>query len=119
MDKPKNLENKSGLMVGGGVIAAITASLCCVGPLILTLLGVSGAAALSKMEFLRIPMTLVVLLLFGIAGHSLFKKKDVCKPGSICADPKKYKRMVIMYWVGFVVAILGITSPNWIVWIFG
>lgn len=118
MDQSRNLENKSKWFVGGGILAAVTASVCCIGPLILTVLGVSGAAFLSKLEVLRLPMIGIVILLFGIAGHSLFKKRETCEPGSICADPVKYKRMIIMYWVGLVLAILGITSPNWIVWIF-
>jgi len=53
LEQVKNLENKSKWFVGGGVLAAITASICCVGPLVLTLLGVSGAAVLSKLEVLR------------------------------------------------------------------
>ena len=118
MEQIKNLENKSKWLVGGGILAALTASLCCIGPLILTVLGVSGAAALSKLEVLRLPMIGLVILLFGIAGYSLFRKRETCEPGSICADPVKYKRMVIAYWVGLALAILGIASPNWIVWIF-
>ncbi|RME14157.1 MAG: mercury transporter [Bdellovibrio sp.] len=108
------IENKSKWFVGGGILAAFTASLCCVGPLILTLLGVSGAAALSKLDVLRIPMILVVATLFGVSGYLLYKKKKVCEPGSICADPKKYRKMIVAYWAGLLVAILGITSPYWI-----
>lgn len=50
------IENKSGWFVGGGIVASIIASLCCIGPLILTVLGVSGAAALAKFDVIRIPM---------------------------------------------------------------
>jgi mercuric ion transport protein len=112
------LENKAPAMIGGGIIAAMVASLCCVGPVILTLLGVSGAAALSKLDFLRLPMIIVVVIIFVIAGISLFKKKSSCAPGSLCADPHKYRMMVIAYWLGLIVAIAGITSPYWINWIF-
>ncbi len=118
MEQIKNLENKSKWLVGGGVLAALTASLCCIGPLVLTMLGVSGVAFLSKLEVLRLPMIGLVILFFGVAGYSLFRKRETCEPGSICDDPVKYKRMVIAYWVGLALAILGITSPNWIVWIF-
>lgn len=118
MERLKNLENKSNWFIGGGVIAAFTASLCCVGPLILTLMGVSGGAVLAKLDILRIPMIIIVTVLFGVAGYSLFKKREICEPGSICADPKKYKKMVIAYWLGLTIAILGVTSPNWIAWLF-
>jgi mercuric ion transport protein len=116
--KANKIENKSGWFVGGGILASIIASLCCVGPLILTLLGVSGAAVLSKFETLRIPMILLVLVFFSVAGFVLYQKRNSCEPGSICADPKKFKKMVIFYWIGLVIALLGITSPQWVAWLF-
>jgi len=111
------LENKAPIMVGTGILAGILASVCCVGPLVLTILGVSGAASLSKFEFLRLPMIFVVAGLFGIAGYSLFKKRKSCEPGSICADPQKFRLMVIGYFVGLILAILGITSQYWANWL--
>jgi len=116
--KSKRIENKSGWLVGGGILASLIASLCCIGPLILTLLGVSGAAVLSKFEILRAPMIGLVIILFGVAGYLLYRKRNTCEPDSICADPKKYKLMVILYWSGLAIAILGISSPAWIAWLF-
>ena len=112
------IENKSGLLIGGGIIASFIASFCCIGPLILTILGISGAAAFVKLEAVRLPMILVVLTLFGFSGFTLYRKRNSCEPGSICADPKKYRRMVVFYWIGLVVALLGITSPQWVAWLF-
>lgn len=119
MEKIKNRENNSGLLVGGGVLAAFVASLCCIGPLILTLAGVSGAAVLSKLDVLRVPMTILVFIIFVVAGRSLYQKRNVCEPGSICADSKKYKKMLIVYWMGIILALAALTSPYWISWIFG
>lgn len=118
MKQTKVIENKSGWLIGGGVLAALTASLCCIGPLILTVIGISGAAVLSKIEVIRIPMIFIVIVFFGIAGFALFKKKSVCAPGSICADPKKYKQMIWAYGIGFFIAVLLITSPYWVTYIF-
>lgn len=112
-------EKKSGLLIGGGLFVGFLSSLCCVGPLVLTLMGVSGAASLAKLDVLRIPMIIIVVILFGFAGFSLYRKRNVCEPGSICADPKKFKRMVIAYWLGLIISIGAITSPYWIVWIYG
>lgn len=112
------IENKSGWIIGSGVLASLIASICCVGPLVLTLLGISGAAALVKFEVLRLPMIILVLALFGLAGLTLYKKRNSCETGSICTDPKKFKKMVSLYWIGLVIALLGITSPQWVAWIF-
>ncbi|MCB0347670.1 MAG: mercury transporter MerT [Bdellovibrionales bacterium] len=116
--KANKIENKSGWLVGGGVLASIIASLCCVGPLILTVLGVSGAAVLSKFETLRVPMILLAFVFFGLAGFVLYRKRNSCEPGSICADPKKFREMVIFYWIGLIIALLGITSSQWVAWLF-
>ena len=91
------LENKSGLFIGSGVVAGVVASICCVGPLVLTLLGVSGAAVLAQLDVLRWPMITAVIVLFSIAGVSLYRKRRSCEPGSICANPKKFRMMVTAY----------------------
>ena len=114
--KPGNVENKSGWLVGGGIVASLAASLCCIGPLVLTILGVSGAAVLAKFEVIRTPMIALVLIFFGIAGFVLYRKRNSCEPGSICADPKKFKKMILFYWIGLMIAVLGITSPQWVAW---
>lgn len=116
--KAGKIENKSGLLIGGGIVASLVASLCCIGPLVLTILGISGAAALAKFEAVRLPMIFVVIAFFGIAGFTLYRKRNSCEPGSICSDPKRYRRMVVFYWVGLVIAVLGVTSPRWVAWLF-
>ena len=109
---------KLGALIGGGLVAAFAASICCIGPLVLTVVGVSGAASLAKFDFLQIPMIIVVVGLFAYAGYDLFKRRDSCGPGSICANPKKYRLLVFTYIVGLIVAFLAIASPYWVVWLF-
>lgn len=110
------LENKSGLMIGGGVVAAFAASICCIGPLALTLLGISGAAVLAKFEIIRGPMIVAVALLFAVAGYSLYRKRNACEPGSLCANPKKWRQLAIAYWLGLSIAVVVISSTYWIIW---
>ena len=64
MTKFQSPENKSSWLIGGGLAAAFTASLCCIGPFLLTLLGVSGAAVLSKFEVVRVPMIIIVAVFY-------------------------------------------------------
>ena len=119
MKKNNIVENKSGVLIGGGIVASFVASLCCVGPLLLTLLGVSGASVLSKIEIIRVPMIILVVIVFALAGNSLYRKGKTCDPDSICANPKKYKRMVVAYFIGLFIALMALTSPWWIVLIYG
>lgn len=113
-----SIEKRPGLLIGGGLMAGLAASVCCIGPLILTLIGVSGAAVLAKLDFIRWPMIAVVVALFALAGWSLYRKRNACEPGSLCADPKKWRRFAVLYWLGLGAAVSAITSPYWVVWIF-
>ena len=51
--------------LGGAVVTAVTASICCVGPLVFALLGLSGAGVLVKLEPLRPSMTVLTVALLG------------------------------------------------------
>ncbi len=111
------VEGKPGYLISGGILAGILGSLCCIGPLILTFLGVSGAAFLSRFDFLQIPMAGVIIAVFGYAGYSLFRKQISCDPVSICANKAKYRMLVGAYFVGLIIAIVAMASPYWVVWI--
>ena len=75
------------LFVGG--LAAILASTCCLGPLVLVALGLSGAwiGNLTRLEPYR-PFFIgaaVVALFF--AGRRIFRPAHACEPEEICAVP--------------------------------
>ncbi|RYZ71265.1 MAG: mercury transporter [Proteobacteria bacterium] len=107
----------SGILVAGGVLAGLMSSLCCVGPLILTILGLSGAATLSKLDAFRIPLIGIVGVLFTVAGWMLYRQRNACDPDSSCSKPGTWKRMFTIYVCSLVVVIVFITSPYWIAWI--
>jgi len=71
----------------GGAIAAATASVCCVGPLVLVLLGIGGAwvANLAVLEPFRPYFlgTAVIFLFF--AWKKIYRPVTACTPGSACA----------------------------------
>lgn len=109
----KSSEDKAGLLIGGGVLAGAMASVCCIGPLVLTIIGISGAAALAKFEVFRWPMTFTVVAVFIYAGFILYRNQKSCDPDSVCADPGKKRLLLISYCVGLILAFSGITSPYW------
>lgn len=110
--KVEKIQDKSAWLVGSGILASLIASVCCIGPLVLTVLGISGAAALSKFETIRAPMIGIVLILFGVSGYALFRKRISCEPGTACADPVKFRKMVVFYWLGLIAALILIFSPQ-------
>jgi hypothetical protein len=112
MNLKKQMENNECIMIGMGVFAGFLSSLCCVGPLIFTILGVSGVAVLSRFDILRIPLVVLVVALFVLVGFFLYKKRNTCGPGAICSDLKKCRKLLIAYWIGLIIAVLGVALPN-------
>lgn len=84
-----------------GVLAAIGASVCCVGPLVLLALGISGAwiGNLTAMEPFRPWFIGLTLLFLGLAFRKLYLAPRVCAPGAACADPRVLRRQRITFWI--------------------
>ena len=94
------------LVVGG--LAAVLASTCCLGPLVLLMLGVSGAwiGTLRQLEPYRpvfIGLAIVALL---VASRKVFRPSAACAPGEICAIPAVRTSYKWLFWT--VVVLVGV-----------
>ncbi len=67
-----------------GALAAIGASVCCVGPLVLVALGIGGTwvGGPTAMEPFRPPFIGLMLLFLGLAFRKLYLAPRVCAPGT-------------------------------------
>ncbi len=85
----------------GGVGAAVIGSLCCVGPLLLLALGVSGAwiGQLVALEPYRPLFILLMLVFLGLAFRQLYLLPQPCEPGETCADPRRVRRQRRIFWI--------------------
>lgn len=103
----------------GGIIAAVGAGLCCAGPLVLLLLGISGSwiVNLTLLEPYRPIFILLVLVLFGFAGWKVYRPVEDCEPGIICSVPQGHQRRRIIFWVSALTALVLVTSNYWIIWL--
>ena len=83
-----------------GALAAITASLCCVVPLVLVTLGVGGAwvASLSRIESLRPVFIAITLVMLFLAWRKLYQA-PACTPDKVCADSSIQRRQRIIFWI--------------------
>ena len=100
----------------GAISAAIGASLCCAGPLILILLGVSGSwiANLTMFEPFKPYFILATVLLFVWIGWGLYKPQSSCKEGEACAIPQVQKNRRRLFWLALIIATILVTSTWWI-----
>ena len=97
--------NAKGSLVAG-VVAGIGASLCCVGPLVLLALGISGAwiGNLTALEPYRPIFVGLTLLFLGLAFRKLYPGPRACLPEDACAQPRVIRRQRLTFW--FVSALL-------------
>ena len=101
------------LVAAGGLIGALLASTCCIAPLVLLTLGVSGAwmsnlTALAPYQGYFISATLLFL---GTGFWTVYiKPKKACEDGSYCASPQSDLVIKIVLWVAtvLVAAALGV-----------
>jgi mercuric ion transport protein len=103
------LEAKTGRgpLVAGG-IAAILASTCCLGPLVLVAIGFSGAwiGNLTRLEPYRPIFVAIALLSLVLAYRSIYRPAQACKPGEVCAVPQVKTAYKFIFWI--VVALVGV-----------
>jgi mercuric ion transport protein len=111
-------ENPSNLPIIGGILAATGAGICCAGPFVLVLLGISGSwiGNLTLFEPYRPVFIFAVLVLFSWAGWKIFRPVDECEPGTACAVDSTRKRRQIIFWVAAFIALVLVTSNYWIIW---
>lgn len=90
----------SGTLIAG-VLAAVGASVCCVGPLVLLALGISGAwiSTLTTLEPFRPVFIGLTLLFLALSFRKLYLLPQACVPGTPCADPRTVKRQRFMFWI--------------------
>ena len=100
--------------LAAGVLAAIGASVCCVGPLVLLTLGIGGAwiASLTSLEPMRPWLIAATLLFLGLAFQRLYLQPQVCEPGALCAEPIVLKRQRLIFWV-VALGLLALLAVPW------
>ena len=95
-------------------LAAIIGSLCCVAPLVLITLGISGAwiSRLTALEPYR-PIFIGVMGVFLIlAFRQLYIVPARCAPGEACENPRLQQRQRQIFWI-VVIALAALIAFPW------
>jgi mercuric ion transport protein len=88
-----------GVLITGG-LAAILASSCCLGPLVLVTLGFSGAwiSNLAVLEPYRPIFIGTALVALYFAYQRIFRPVQACQLGEVCAIPQVRSTYKIIFW---------------------
>ncbi|PXX95799.1 mercuric ion transporter MerT [Halomonas sp. LBP4] len=108
-----------GPLAAGG-IAALLASACCLGPLVLIMLGVSGAwignlVALEPYRPLFLGVALVALF---FAWRRIFRSVEQCQPGELCAVPRVRTGYKVMFWLVSLLILIALVFPYTLPWFY-
>lgn len=105
----------------GALIGAGLASACCIVPLLLVTLGISGAwiANLTALEPYKPYVAGVTLAMLGYGfWHVYFRLKLPCEGGSYCARPGSARTTKAVLWLGLAVVILALSIGWWAPWFY-
>ena len=106
---PRPTDMKTPASLAAGVLAAVGATACCFGPLLVITLGLGGAwaANMKGLEPFQ-PVFLVLTLGFmGFAFHRLYVRPKRCAPGQACELPHVLRRQRLAFWIaGAIIAIM-------------
>ena len=96
-----------------GVLAALGATACCFGPLLLVTLGLGGAwvSSLRALEAYQPVFALLTLAFIGFAFYRLYIQPRRCAPGEVCTMPAVLTRQRIVFWLVVVVVTAMFTFP--------
>jgi len=100
-------------------IAAVFASACCAGPLILISLGLGGAwvsnlTALEPYRWLFVGVAVAALV---FAWRKIYRPVEQCEPAQACAVPQARRAYKIAFWSVVVLVVAAISSP-YVAWLF-
>lgn len=105
-------KNGGGALAAGG-LAAVLASTCCLGPLVLVLLGVSGSwiGNLTALEPYRPIFIGTALIALFLAGRRIFRPTQACQAGEICAIQHVRTAYKAVFWIVAALVVVGLVFP--------
>ncbi len=99
------------MAIGG--LAAVLASSCCLGPLVLVMLGISGAwiGNLTALEPYRPWFIGIALIALFFAWRRIYRPAQICAPGEVCATPQARTAYKVLFWLVAVMVLVAFAFP--------
>ena len=110
-----NSDRKQSFAATGGVIGAVLASSCCLGPIVLITIGASGPwigklTALKEYQPLFVGLTVVFL---GYGFWLVYGRPIQVCDGESCATPRSDRVVQIALWTATLLVVIALTIDLW------
>lgn len=100
-------KNKSKVALGGAIVAAVAASLCCILPLIAAVAGFTGFAASQFFERWRPYLLAATFGLLAVGFYFAYRPREACEAGSVCErTPAGRWNRAVLWLVAVLVVVL-------------
>lgn len=109
-------DNRERWFASGGLVAALLASSCCILPLVLVLLGVSGAwiGNLTALEPYNPIFAAVAIAAIGLGFWQVYVRTPrACAAGGDCSTPRSQALTKIVLWVAAALTLVALTTRWW------
>jgi mercuric ion transport protein len=115
---PSPTHGRTALLLSG--VAALLASSCCLGPLVLILLGVSGAwiGNLTALEPYRPIFISVALVALFFAWRGLWRAAITCRSAEVCAIPAVQRGYRLLFGGVVVLVLIALGFPYLAPWFY-
>ena len=98
---------KGGLSYMGGIVTALLASACCIGPALFIAFGVTGLGFLTGLQPLRPYMLGASFIFLGLSWRKAYGRK--CEEGSCSPGSLKISRA--LFWIVAATVVFGLAFP--------
>lgn len=108
------------LLSAGALASAIAASVCCLGPLALALMGLGGGALLLKFEPYRPYLLGATAVFLGAAFFVAYRRPPAgeCASDGTCPPASSRKGQRTALWIVTLIVLLAATFPYYSKWLF-
>ncbi len=99
------------IALGASLIGAITASLCCLGPIVAAVVGLGSFGAAAAFEAWRPYLLVVTFALLAAAFYLTYRRKEAACADGACATRKASRWQKTILWIATVVIVLFAAFP--------
>jgi mercuric ion transport protein len=106
-------------LIAGG-LSALLASACCLGPLVLIMLGISGAwiGSLTLLEPYQPLFAGVAAIALIFAGRRIWRPVAACEPGQVCQRPTVNRAYKLMFVTAVMLLVTAMAFPLIAYWFY-
>lgn len=104
--------NKAILSTSGSVLSALLASLCCIGPVVFSIIGAGSLGFAAAFEPYRPYLMAMTVIFLGAGFYFTYRKREVkCEDGSCKVESASTVNKIIL-WVAAVIAAVFMFFPQ-------